>query len=227
MPEAWSGHEACVRELCSRFEMVDILELGGGRSPLFDLDTLPHNVTSYTVNDIDPKELAMVPSGYSTACFDVGGDVRTYAGRYDLVISKMLAEHVADGRQMHVNVRQLLKNGGIAFHFCPKLYSLPFLLNLFLPERLSRRFLFAFFPQRRREVPKFPAVYSWCRGSASRMKAKIAALGYSEVTVVPFYGHGYYDPIPGLKQLELLTRRLARAAGLSLIAPYVYVIARK
>ena len=46
----------------------------------------------------------------------------------------MLAEHVPDGYRFHSNLFELLKPGGVAFHFMPTLYSPPFVINRLLPE---------------------------------------------------------------------------------------------
>lgn len=224
---AWRKQPELLLQLISAFERADILEYGGGRSPTFALSDLPETVGSYTVNDISASELEKAPPGYDTACFDVCGDTSQFAGRFDVIFSKMLAEHVPDGEAMHRNTLALLKPGGVAFHFMPKLYALPFVANYLLPERLSQTILYAAFPHRRSESPKFPAVYSWCHGHTGRLAERIKALGYSDVEITPFYGHGYYRRLPGIKQAEVSFRRLAMRADWSFWASYMYVIAHK
>jgi 2-polyprenyl-3-methyl-5-hydroxy-6-metoxy-1,4-benzoquinol methylase len=58
---------------------------------------LPGNVSSYTVNEISAEELALTPAEYDKALFDVTGDIGEFAGQFDVVFSKTLLEHVADG----------------------------------------------------------------------------------------------------------------------------------
>ena len=213
--------------LCEKNKEVRILEIGGGRSPLFKISDLPANVVSYTVNDIEQSELDLAPKGYELACFDACGDVSAYAGKFDIIFSKMLAEHVPDGQKFHTNNLSMLKEGGVALHFFPKLYALPFSVNYLLPETLSRRLLFLFFKDREFIVPKFPAKYSWCRGTVKTVGRRISNLGYAQVRVIPFYGHSYYKKIPVVRSIEKLFRKFARNIGLSICAPYVYVFATK
>ena len=186
-----------------------ILELGGGRHPAYSLAELPATVASYTVNDIDPNELALASDQYDKACFDVTGDVSAFAGMYDVIFSKTLIEHVKDGRTMHRNILSLLRPGGVAFHMAPTLYAPPFVINRLMPERLSRSILLALFPERRTEHPKFPAIYSWCYGNRAKMKKMLTDIGFGEVSIRTFYGHNYFRSIPGLRELDRAATALA------------------
>src|SRR5690606_36976251 len=127
-------------------------ELGGGRKPTLALGSLPDTVAEYTVNDISERELSMAPDGYGRACFDVCGEnVAIHANRYDVVFSRMLAEHVPSGEKLHRNVLLLLKSGGTAFHFFPTLYASPFILNSLLPNTMTERLLNALFKNAMRQ----------------------------------------------------------------------------
>lgn len=226
-PDARRLHPSQVYELCAQYDNPDVLEFGGGRWPMFPLESFPRNLGSYTVNDIDQCELDHAPEGYRTACFDVCGDVSDYEGKFDVIISKMFAEHVTDGRKMHENALRMLKDGGVAFHFMPKLYASPFVVNRLVPERLTRWMLIKIQPHRATEHPKFPAIYSWCRGTTKSMQRKIKSVGYSEVIVVPFFGHHYFDKLPGLKQLERMTRRICIKYQITFFSTVVFVFAKK
>lgn len=217
-----------IYEVCQKFEAADILELGGGRYPFYTHGKFPESINSYTVNDIDQSELDAGPGGYKTACFDVCGDVSKFENKYDVIISRMFAEHVADGKAMHSNCLKLLKPGGIAFHYNPKLYSLPFFANLILPEAISRAILFTFKPKTGSgERTKFPVHYSLCRGTSASMESKIQALGYSEVQVIPFYGHNYYSHIPPLQPFEKFFTSLTMKKNWSFFSTFVYTLARR
>jgi SAM-dependent methyltransferase len=219
------GYNETLRSIISRYPQADILELGGGRWPSFQLSDLPDNLRSYTVNDISPEELSLVPEGYKTACFDVAGDASGFEGRYDVVFSRFLAEHVRDGRAMHRNIHKVLKPGGIAFHLMPTLYAFPFVINRLLPERLAEKVLTL---NPRREIsPKFPAYYSWCRGNTPAMRRLFERIGYDEVEIRNFYGHFYYETIPVLRDLESWFASLASRRQWSWCSSYAYVIARK
>src|SRR3954469_5584917 len=121
--DALHGYEETLRSIVGGYAHADLLELGGGRWPSFRLSQFPDTVNSYTVNDVSDEELSRLPQGYDKACFDVVGDASAFQGRYDVVFSRFLAEHVKDGRAMHRNVHQVLKPGGAAFHLIPTLYA--------------------------------------------------------------------------------------------------------
>src|SRR5690606_29100848 len=113
---------------------------------------------SYTVNDIAQSELDLAPSYVEKACFDIAAEDVPQNRQYDLMFSKLVFEHIKDAKRAWNNTRALLKQGGIALHFCPVLCCPPFIINWLLPERLSRHILRFFFPARNEgEHPKFPA----------------------------------------------------------------------
>ena len=58
-------------------------------------------------------------------------------GRFDLVISRMVMEHVRDAKRAWTNISGLLAPGGVAFAFHPTLYAPPFLINWLAPEALT------------------------------------------------------------------------------------------
>lgn len=162
---AWKGYKDRIAGIASSIAGADIIEIGAGRAPLFEAADLPPSVASYTLSDISKSELDRAPGQWDKICFDACGDITGIDSRYDLAFSRMLAEHVPDGYRFHSNLFQLLKPGGIAFHFMPTLFSPSFVINKLLLETLSRTLLGFFFKQRNDEqVPKFPARYAMCRG---------------------------------------------------------------
>jgi len=224
--EAMQGYDDTLRSLVGRYPNADILELGGGRRPSFHLSEMPSNLKSYTVNDISEAELSLLPDGYEKACFDVAGDASAFEGRYDVVFSRFLGEHVKDGRAMHRNVHQVLKPGGVAFHLIPTLYALPFVINRLLPERIGQKVL-DIFSSRRDISPKFPAYYSQCYGDTPAMRRLFKRIGYERVEIRNFYGHFYYEEIPGLRDLEKWFSELAARYQWSAISSYAYIFAYK
>jgi SAM-dependent methyltransferase len=220
------GYNDELRSLVAQFPDADILELGGGHYASFRLSDLPGNIRSYTVNDVSESELSRLPPEYSKACFDVAGDASAFAGRYDFVFSRFLAEHVKDGLALHRNVYEVLKPGGAAFHLIPTLYALPFVVNRLLPERLSHKLLRTFSP--RRDVSaKFPAFYSRCHGDTPAMRRMFREIGYSKVEIRNFYGHFYYENIPLLRDVERWFASLASRRGWSWCTSFAYLIVYK
>lgn len=200
--QAWSGYADYLASLMEGARPRDVCEIGAGSRPLFDLDLATRLDLRYTLLDISAEQMAQAPAGYQKQVCDIGA--RTLAvgpRRYDLMFSRMLCEHVADGEQMHRNVLAMLRPGGVAVHFMPTLYALPFVVNRLLPERLGQRLLAAVSPLSRGRL-KFPAYYSWCRGPTPAALAAFQRLGYEIVQYKGFFGHGYYQPLPPLFTLH-------------------------
>ncbi|NLG44447.1 MAG: methyltransferase domain-containing protein [Phycisphaerae bacterium] len=226
---AWEHYTATVRNLIAHFSLRVVMEIGGGRFPLFTREDVDALGIEFAVNDISQRELDLGPEWLHKVCFDVVGSTvpESEENRYDLVISKMVMEHVKDGRQAYRNVHRLLKRGGIFFHFFPVLYSPPFVANRLLPEAISRKVLEAAFPGRNdNEFPKFPAHYSCCTISP-RTEAMLFDTGFREVELVPVYGHDYFRKLPGLRELDSALSDLAYRRGWRRLASYCYAFGRK
>jgi len=228
---AWDNYKRVVRGLAGLSANRSLLEVGGGRDPLFERGELAELGGALTVNDISPRELAALPQGYRTACFDVAGDiapVKHLRGSFDLAFSRMVFEHVADGERAWANLYELLAPGGVALAFVPTLYSLPFVINKLLPDRLASAIVKRLYPNRTDdEDPVFPARYSWCFADEHRLGAMLAKLGYREIVVLPFYGHEYYVRFPLLREANDWFTGLARRHDWRTIATHAYIAARK
>jgi SAM-dependent methyltransferase len=202
---AWNGFDAVLRRLASRPGTRRVLEIGGGANPALPLDFVEEYGVEYVVLDISPEELAKAPDGYSTVQADIASPRLDIAGGYDLVFSKMVAEHVPDGRVFHANVLGLLAEGGTAFHFFPTLYAPPFVVNRLLPERLSERVLLLLQSGRHREGrnAKFPSHYSWCRGPLWSQIRRFENVGYRVEEYTGFFGHpAYYRKVKAFEKLH-------------------------
>jgi len=228
---AWANYERVVRHLAEATHAKRLIEIGGGRDPLFGREQLAQLGAELTVNDISPTELAALPKGYRTACFDISGELSTEevarAG-YDFAFSRMVFEHVADGQRAWANLFRLLAPGGIGLAFVPTLYAFPFLVNWLLPDDFAARIVKLIYKNRTDdEDPVFPARYSWTVASEKKLVPMLSAIGYREVTVVPFYGHGYYQPFPVVRNLHAKFTEVARARDWRFFASYAYIAARK
>jgi SAM-dependent methyltransferase len=228
---AWDNYKRVVRELCRELAARRLIEIGGGRDPLFNLNELKDLGAELTLNDIDPRELAYLPKQYPTACFDIVGDlsgVGHLRGSFDLAFSRMVFEHVADGQRAWANLHELLAPGGIALAFIPTLYAPPFVVNWLLPHKLAAAIVKTLRPERRgEEDPVFPPVYSWCFADEIRMRSMLTAIGYRDVAVLPFYGHGYFEYVPIMRDIHKWFAGIARRRDWRTIASFAYIIVRK
>jgi SAM-dependent methyltransferase len=228
---AWYEYKRVVHDLAQHFSAHRLVEIGGGRDPLFDRNEIGDLGVEMTVNDISPVELKALPPGYHTACFDVAGDISGVThlrNSFDLAFSRMVFEHVADGQRAWSNLYELLAPGGVGLAFVPTLYSVPFVLNWLLPDKLAAAIVKTIFHHRTdKEDPIFPARYSWCFASQARLEPMLKAIGYRDVIVEPFYGHGYYRYFPGIRDLHKKFTNVARERDWRTLASFAYIAARK
>lgn len=229
---AWDNYENLVLDLSRRLALPDICEIGGGRDPMFDAAGASANGVNLIVNDIDAGELALTPAGLKTARFDIAGDLSEIgkaSDLYDMMISRMVFEHIDGVPQAWRNIHQLLKPGGVGLAFFPTLYSWPFLINHLIPESVSRALVHRFFPNRADDGndPKFPALYDHCVSSGRKLRRMLDPIGFSEVHVMPFWGHGYLKRVPVAREIDNAINRLAAVTDMRLITTYAFVLVRK
>ena len=226
----WDNYERVLRHLIVRSGARQLLEVGGGRTAKFTLDDLAQMGVELTVNDIAASELARLPAGYHTACFDVAGHLPDAIRRsaYDLAFSQMVFEHVADGRQAWKNLHEVLAPGGIAIAFLPTLFTFPYVVNWLIPDSIGKRI--AELLDRKRSddtTPVFPARYSWAFSIERWMKPMLSDIGYREVMIVPFYGHRYYRHFPVIRDIHRWFTGVARRRDWRFFSSYMYVVVRK
>jgi SAM-dependent methyltransferase len=225
--DAYRDYEATLQGLIETNGCRRICEVGGGANPALPLDYVTSHKLRYCLLDIAPEELAKAPAGYDKIVADICSKTVPPGGPFDLVFSKMLAEHVRDPRQFHRNVYDLLGPGGLAFHFFPTLYSLPLLVNRLIPERASAAALRIFSPRDPVKEGKFPAYYRWCRGPNAAQVRRFEALGYVVEEYAGFYGHDYYDRIPVLRNLHRSATRFLVDHPVTWLTSVAYVVLRR
>lgn len=223
--DAWQNYKQIVLEL-SRGRKV--LEVGAGRRPLFSEQEIRDYNIDYHANDAYESELARIDFEVETHVFNMCADVpEALKGQFDFIFSKMVQEHVPDGASFYRNIGLLLKDGGFCLNFHPTLFSLPFVINVILPEATSRRVLRFFFPHRNDdEIPKFPATYAYCY-SGPRNVQRVRDRGFSNVRIIPFYHHRYFEKIPLLRQIDDAISALARRRSWRWLSSYAYTVAQK
>jgi SAM-dependent methyltransferase len=227
--DAWSGYHKLIYSLAQQYDAPRMLEVGGGRSPTFDQSEIKALNADYTVNDIDQSELERAPEWASRLHADIADSelLRTaeLRSRYDLIFSHTVFEHVANPRDAYRNICWLLAPQGIAVNFIPTLYAAPFVANRLLPEHISAKVLRAVFPNRNDdEMPKFPAYYRWCT-STDATSRKLSQVGFRAAKIVPFYGHGYYNKIPGVRNVAARLWPVFRNRGWRFISSYALIVA--
>ncbi len=218
-----------INQLITNFEIKKICEVGGGANPEISLDVIEKHQLEYTLLDISIEELTKAPHGYNKIQADISSANLSLDGKFDLIFSIMLAEHVPSGKEFHQNVFNLLRNGGYALHVFPTMYALPFLANQIIPEKFSQKLLCILSPHRKEiKKLKFPAYYSWCRGPIKSQINNLENLGYQVEEYVGFFGTpAYFRNIKPLKLLDKWTSSLLTQKPQPLITSYAYVLLRK
>jgi 2-polyprenyl-3-methyl-5-hydroxy-6-metoxy-1,4-benzoquinol methylase len=203
--DAWRGYEQFILKYIDDHHVRKVCDVGGGANPLLSAEDIAKHAIEYHIVDISETEL----NKGSVDCIKVVADVASsdfcLDSRFDLVISKMLLEHIDDAEQFHKNVLGLLNDEGVAIHFFPTLYTLPFLVNHLAPEFLAEKLYNAVAARDKYQHAKFTAYYHWCRGPYKKQILRFVRLGYDVVEYQGFFGHsGYYRKINQLKKLHEL-----------------------
>ena len=141
----WNDYPFFVESLVEQYGARKICDIGGGANPVLPLQFIIDNQLDCTILDISSAELEKAPIGYKKLVQDIEAENSVQTNQFDLVVSKMMAEHLRNGKLFHKNIFSMLKPGGVAIHYFPTLYALPFLVNKLIPDRISS-FLLDIFP---------------------------------------------------------------------------------
>jgi 2-polyprenyl-3-methyl-5-hydroxy-6-metoxy-1,4-benzoquinol methylase len=203
--------------------------VGSGANPTLSADVVSSLKIRYTANDVSIEELSKADGVYDRWVCDLSRDVipERMNGRFDLIFSRMVNEHVSDGRAYHANIHTLLKPHGVAAHCFSTLYALPFAANRILPEALGSVFWKVFAPRHTCKTGKFRAYYRWCRGPSRAVLSRFEGLGYEIVEYRGYFGHSYYARVPLLHRLERLKTRILLAKPIPMLCSYGMMIVRK
>ena len=225
--DPWPQYLSKLFELIKDNGPKHLCEIGGGAFPAISLQQIKELNLEYTILDISQTELERAPKQYVKVEADICDPNLKGEGSYDLIFSKMLAEHVLDAKTFHSNVYKLLKPGGIAFHFFPTLYSPPFIINRLIPEFLAK-ILFNLFVRNDSVVHKrFTAYYNWCRGPIKCQIKNLESVGFEIIEYRGFFGHKYYRKIPILRDLhKLFVRFLTRFPNVYLTS-FAFAVLKK
>ncbi len=225
--DPWELYLKTLNICIEKYSSKSLCEIGGGAFPAISLEQLSQQKLDYTILDISKVELDRAPKEYKKLEADICQPDLNIKEQYDFIFSKMLAEHVKDPRLFHSNVYKLLKPGGIAFHFFPTLYSLPFLINWLVPEFVAN-FLFKIFVCNDPiEHKRFSVHYKWCKGPTKKQINNFQSLNYEVMEYQGFFGHKYYERIPVLRGIHKLIVKLLGIFPNPYLTSFAFVILRK
>lgn len=227
--EAWSGFTTFLAELIQQEGAHRVCDVGGGAKPALELSAVRDMKLDYSVLDISAEELAKAPDGYHKLLGDIASPELALEGSFDLVFSKMLAEHVQRPEAFHRNIHRMLRDGGVAFHFFPTLYHPAFVLNRLMPTEASMRLLRVVQDGRHASGrhAKFPAYYRWCRGPTDRQRRRLERVGYRVVEYRGYFGTKYLEKIGPLHALDKRVARGLVRRPVPMLTSFAYVVLRK
>jgi SAM-dependent methyltransferase len=226
----WAAAPEFFKALFARYGSRCILEVGSGANPTLAPEFVRGNGLSYITSDLDREELQKADSAFEQLVLDLSArDIDpALKGKFDCVLSRMVGEHISDGRQYHENIYKILRPGGISAHCFSTLWTLPFAVNRLMPEFLTDSLLNIFAPRNGHQHGKFKAYYSWSRGPSRSMITRFENLGFEVVSYTGYFGHGYYRKrLPALQHLENLKSKLLVNHPVPLLCSYATLILRK
>ncbi len=215
-------------EWVKRAEAKDVLEVGSGANPTLTAEDVVSMGLRYVTNDVDAAELAKAGPEFQQLCADGSVPAAYPVNAYDLVVSKMVNEHVPDAGVYFKNIFDSLRPGGVTLHLYAALGSLPFLANKLVPELVSSAMLRVAHPWNRDDRHnKFPAHYSWAVGPTETAISRYEEIGFEVEQYRGFFGHGYYNRMPGIREVaDFKARKLVEHPHPRLCS-YVQLVLRK
>jgi SAM-dependent methyltransferase len=228
--EGWELFPGLIQNIIKEAPWITrVGEVGAGANPSLSQDFVTAHGLSYRAMDADPEETGK--TGRKDAeVFDICVEHATLPGSpFDLICSRMSAEHFYDARTAHENIFRSLAPGGIAVHSFATMYSLPYVLNVLLPESITDHLLRIFHPRIDEDKHgKFHAYYSRCRGPLKGQIRFLTNCGFEILEYRGFFGHFYYqDRLSLLHAMEKAKSRVLTKHPVAALTSYATVVLRK
>ncbi len=202
---------------------MSILDVGAGRHPTIPPDRRPPGA-QYVGLDVSAAELAMAGTDAydETWVADVTQRVSELEGRFDLVISWQVLEHVRPLDAAFDNVHTYLRPGGTFIGQFSGAWSYFALANRLIPHRVTAWLVDRFTERDAGSV--FPAHFHRCRDS--ELRQILAPWAHADVT--PRYtGATYLRFLPPAQWLYLKYEDWAMRSGRRDLATHYIVEARR
>ncbi len=189
------GHQDLWRHLFDRATQAElrsgmtVLDAGSGRKPAVLPEQRPQAV-HYAGLDISSQELALAPDGSYDEAYvaDLTTAVPALAGKFDLVLSLFVLEHVSSLTAAVDNMRRYLRPGGRLVAQLAGGRSLPGLLNRVIPHAAAARLVTRLGYRRYSLETVFPAHYDACHWTGLTE----AFAGWQDLEIVPQYTGAQY-----------------------------------
>jgi hypothetical protein len=140
----WFDYRDFVMGLVHQYGLRRICDVGGGAHPILPLQLVNDHQLECIILDISSTELAKGPREYKKLVQDIETENFALTNQFDLVIRKMIAEHVRNGQRFHKNIFSMLKclRRSDMRLFCIKEASVIFIMTEFQPSARCIRPIF-------------------------------------------------------------------------------------
>jgi len=200
---------------------MQILEVGGGAHP----SVINRKGVQYSVIDPDQSELEKSPSDIIKINSKI--EEMSTEQTFDIIVSKMVLEHIQEPNEFHTAIFNHLKPNGIAIHFFACKYSLPSIFNRIFPERLGSQILKLLKNRTLEESPKYKAYYARTMGFSNSQREYFKSFGFEILKYNSYIGHKYFQNIPVLKQLESVYGFFLKKLNLKVFSTVALVTLKK
>jgi len=201
------------------------VDLGGGRHCAYVEGIPTDRPIRLIAVDISAEELAANTDVTETRVANIAEELPFDDAEVDLVVSRMLLEHVDGVPDAVSHMARVLKPGGKAVHFFPCRYSLFATAARYLPFGPLLKVLHFMIPTSTDEV-RFDVFYDHCYPSA--VENMFRSAGFRNVAVETTMGSkDYFFPVFPLYVLVAAYERIVKKMGIRSLMGYVMVTAER
>lgn len=165
-----------IEELLHQNKIRNILEVGGIDRPLLEKSK------TYTYDGLDIESKEKCRDIYDN--FMVQSIEQKVSGKYDLIISFTLLEHVPNNTNSFHSIYDALNEKGVTIHYIPSKYH-PYSLILRLVGYKLQKKIISYLRPHVKDLTGYPAYFDKC--SPNDMAQLLREIGFNNIKIIPFY----------------------------------------
>ncbi len=174
--------KSIINDNISNEEKLNILEIGGIDRPI--LSKSPNYI--YTGLDIEKNENC----NFLYDNFYVQSIENEIKGKFDMIISSTLMEHVENNDKAFTNIFNSLKKGGGTFHYIPSKNHFYSIILRIVGPRLQRIIIKHLRPQASLEITGYPAYFHRC--CEIDLRKLLQKIGFKDIKIIAYFKAGDY-----------------------------------
>lgn len=201
-----------------------VVDIGGGRRCPFAKYRDPSQKANIIAVDISEEELEYNTDADETKVANVSQRLPFSAEEVDVIVSRMVLEHLEKLEGFVADAERTLKKGGHFIHLFPSKFAPFTLINQALPNVLAKKVLHFFSP--RGAGTGFPSFYDTCFYTGICKLLKEYDFEIVEMHL-SYYQSRYFDFFVPLYLISALYEMLIRTLEVKDLCAYVLIVARK